>query len=829
MMRSFLMIPAFVALAAGRALPQEIDLDMVIAAPDPTVVELVGATAQIVTFDTSSILGQATAAASSISIAVTNVFSGSAVPTGDIAKRAACDPQPTGVRSYAPVSGSDNASMFRVNPTFSSIAAAATAPAGYTNKFKNAGGSNNAYGYLGFRTLDSYDTDSCAAYCSSTLGCMAFNIYFERDPSVDPGTGSTGCDNPPSVTMIKCVLWGGPVGLDNAVNTGQMRNKFEVAIAGSNGYQNNSLTIPPGYVLKDVPMTKAINAPYDSQGYNTYMGATIFTQGAFNIQLCADYCTAQTAYNVKHPANDGTPPKICHFYNTYILYLNNASTPQGQYCSLYTEAWDAGTYATNTGQYRGSDHYFIDYSYTFGNATSPGPNPIPGDKNGAVYQARQDMKYYPSSLTATFLPFCTSLLGQSPTPTSTPAVLRKYPAGVLTSACNIIATVVAQSSLVTGTQSSSFSGSSPVLSTSSSVSSSGSSLTTSSPSTTSTSLSSSSSSSTSVSLTSSSTISASSSSTTADAYDVVTSYTLQPFCSNVLQYTTPIVTATMTVTVTGTTTQTDAVTETTSTTLLAISTESDLVAVTASTTTTTTVTAGTATSTTASAKTARKRDTIATPSALTLYADAAISSACSRVVPLPQTSTTTVQISHTTISTVDVSITTTTTAISTTLSTVTVLSSSTTTLVSTAISTFTPAPTSFALQGNGLSSFISYDQYLFAYKSTSYAYVPVGVQSDQRYRATVFTMTPEGYIVYTTAAGASLVLGTFTNHGTVFLAWQSLEDTKRYKYNPITCLPFVIDSPISCTVLGVPFYFDRVSSGVTGTYTQTPFAFIARR
>ncbi|KAI5203383.1 hypothetical protein E4T39_04233 [Aureobasidium subglaciale] len=780
-MRSAIAFPALIALATARALPQDIDLDMVIAAPDPTVVQLVGATAQIITFDTSSILGQATAAASSIEIAVTDVFSGDATPTGDIAKRAACDPQPTGIQSYAPVSGSDNASAFRANPTFSSIAAAATAPTGYDNKFQNAGGSNNAYGYLGFRTLGTYSTDACAAYCSSTLGCMAFNIYFERNPSVDPGTG---CDNPPSVTMIKCGLWGGPVGLDNAVNTGQMRNNFEVAIAGSNGYQNNSLTIPAGFTLKDVPVTKAINAPYDSQGYNTYMGATIFTQGAFNIQLCADYCTAQTKYNVKHPASDGTPPKVCHFFNTYILYLNNASTPQGQYCSLYTEAWDAGTYATNAGQYRGSDHYFIDYSYTFTNATNSGPVPATGDKTGAVYQARQDMKYSPSSLTATFLPFCTSLLGQGTAPTSTPAVLQKYPASVLRSGCDLIATVTAQSSP-------------------------------SSSSTTSASLSSSSS--TSASSSSSSFTSSSSPSSTADAYDVITSSTLQPFCSNLLQYTTPISTATVTSTITSTTIQTGTATETTSTTQFDVSTQSDFVTITASTTTTTT--------TTASAMSARKRDNVATPSALASYADGAISSACSRVVPLPQTSTTTVQISQTTISTVDVLITTTTTAISTTLSTSTITSSSTTTLISTAVSIFTPAPTTFALQGDGMSSYSTYNLFLYP-SSSSNGYFPAGVS--QRYRATNFTMSPEGYVIYTTATKGDMLLSGATGSSAVKLLWLSLADGIRLKYSPLTCLPFVFDSPISCTLLGKPYYFDYLSSGVTGSTSPAPLHFIPR-
>jgi hypothetical protein len=65
------------------------------------------------------------------------------------------------------------------------------------------------------------------------------------------------------------VLWGGPLNKDNAVNTGQPRNKFDVAVAGSNAYQNPNLKVPDGFTLTGVPEKAAINAPYDKQGYNT--------------------------------------------------------------------------------------------------------------------------------------------------------------------------------------------------------------------------------------------------------------------------------------------------------------------------------------------------------------------------------------------------------------------------------------------------------------------------------------------------------------------------------------------------------------------------------
>lgn len=61
--------------------------------------------------------------------------------------------------------------------------------------------SNPQYYYLGYTTLTSYNTTQCAAACGKTNLCQSFNIYFERDPSVDPNDSS--CYNPPSTTQIK--------------------------------------------------------------------------------------------------------------------------------------------------------------------------------------------------------------------------------------------------------------------------------------------------------------------------------------------------------------------------------------------------------------------------------------------------------------------------------------------------------------------------------------------------------------------------------------------------------------------------------------------------
>lgn len=154
------------------------------------------------------------------------------------------------------------------------------------------------------------------------------------------------------------------------------------------------------------------------------MGSKIFTS-TWDTAACAAYCDSQTAYNKATAPKDGTPYKICNFYNTYVLTAHKADgsvVPQGQYCALYTEAWSS-KYATNGGQWRGQDQYLVSYSFGFPKA-NPGIDPVVGDPTGAKYQARQDMTYFPSQLTSTFMPYCSSLLGYTiPLTTITPSTI----------------------------------------------------------------------------------------------------------------------------------------------------------------------------------------------------------------------------------------------------------------------------------------------------------------------------------------------------------------------------------------------------------------------
>nr|POF07141.1 hypothetical protein CFP56_31765 [Quercus suber] len=211
---------------------------------------------------------------------------------------------------------------------------------------QNLQGSTDAskqYGYSGYSLLDSYDPVECARRCDAVVGCYAFDVFFERDASIQP---TDQCPNPSSEVVIKCTYWGSPVSSDTAVNVGQYQDDFHVLIAGSNGYVNKTIGSPPGYSAPVALGKAAILAPKDCNNADTYMGVKIFTKGPFDTNLCAAACDATSAYNVRHPPKSA-PPQICQFFNTYILY--NETTPVGQYCAMYNETWPA-TYAKNTGQ-----------------------------------------------------------------------------------------------------------------------------------------------------------------------------------------------------------------------------------------------------------------------------------------------------------------------------------------------------------------------------------------------------------------------------------------------------------------------------------------------
>jgi hypothetical protein len=122
--------------------------------------------------------------------------------------------------------------------------------------------------YLGVALLTSYDVNACSAKCNAIKGCNSFNLYHERDPSQEPGTGNT-CANPCSTTNIKCAFFSGSVSASDATNKGQFRNKFHVVIAGSNGYTNGLYLVSQAAREIEQPSNSAQSYCSSILGYTT--------------------------------------------------------------------------------------------------------------------------------------------------------------------------------------------------------------------------------------------------------------------------------------------------------------------------------------------------------------------------------------------------------------------------------------------------------------------------------------------------------------------------------------------------------------------------------
>ena len=81
----------------------------------------------------------------------------------------------------------------------------ADTPTGYVLNFKGLYASTQQAGYLTYYDLSDgdYEVDECADYCNKNEFCMAFNIWYERDPSV---TAAAACPNPVSYRIFLYVF-----------------------------------------------------------------------------------------------------------------------------------------------------------------------------------------------------------------------------------------------------------------------------------------------------------------------------------------------------------------------------------------------------------------------------------------------------------------------------------------------------------------------------------------------------------------------------------------------------------------------------------------------
>jgi len=81
--------------------------------------------------------------------------------------------QPVGA---GPVSNPDTAAGFLANDYYVTTAQNAGTPANYVKVFTALNAENQAYGYMGYSLLSSYDTSACANQCNQITGCSSFNI-----------------------------------------------------------------------------------------------------------------------------------------------------------------------------------------------------------------------------------------------------------------------------------------------------------------------------------------------------------------------------------------------------------------------------------------------------------------------------------------------------------------------------------------------------------------------------------------------------------------------------------------------------------------------------
>lgn len=163
---------------AAMANSQSFDFEAIDAAPVPaTTTPPIGAGATTVIYNSATAISSAAAEVSANPVTEKRSVE-NRVP---LSKRGSCGVQPAGA---GPVPVPDTPDAFLADAGFSSAANNAQTPSGFVQQFKNLTGSNSAYAYMGYTALSSYSAQTCADKCKAISGCNAFNIYFERDPTL---------------------------------------------------------------------------------------------------------------------------------------------------------------------------------------------------------------------------------------------------------------------------------------------------------------------------------------------------------------------------------------------------------------------------------------------------------------------------------------------------------------------------------------------------------------------------------------------------------------------------------------------------------------------
>jgi uncharacterized protein YneF (UPF0154 family) len=152
-----------------------------------------------------------------------------------------CYPMAAG---HGPKPSADTTLAFLEHPEFTRLANQAPQPVNYTRDYVDEhAASFSTTAYLMYLELESYDPVKCSTQCNDVPVCKAFNIFFERKPTLQLGPN---CPTSSSSTAIKCVLWAMQLDRRDATNRGYLNREFEVVIAGSNAY--NRVPDAPAHV-----------------------------------------------------------------------------------------------------------------------------------------------------------------------------------------------------------------------------------------------------------------------------------------------------------------------------------------------------------------------------------------------------------------------------------------------------------------------------------------------------------------------------------------------------------------------------------------------------
>ncbi|KAF4550538.1 Hypothetical protein D9617_17g048070 [Elsinoe fawcettii] len=283
----------------------------------------------------------------------------STTPAAAAATSSACQPQQN-LYQYTP---SDNSPKgFIADTNLAGIGLAAVPPAGYSRTFSNQFGSMIASNYITYYQLSAYDPVACSALCEKTPGCQSINIYFERQPIIDPGAS---CPNPTAGVNVRCALWGSQLTAAQATNVGQWRQQFMVVIQSSAGYVKNSAPAAVSGFTGPVALAGAVNV--NTINGNNVLLASNYVSGTYNVSVCAAQCTALTASNKAAAVASGALSYgACNYFNAFSVQSNG--TQYGYYCGLYTDAAVASYPQVYTSTYN-SVTYDLTNSYGYALST----------------------------------------------------------------------------------------------------------------------------------------------------------------------------------------------------------------------------------------------------------------------------------------------------------------------------------------------------------------------------------------------------------------------------------------------------------------------------